>query len=226
MLGRTLKSLISVPPSWPRAPTPTGSGLLTAPSLPAAYLSSGSPSPRGPTAPGLTYPRACLPLGWESVLGAVPRGHLGGPGSVLRPELAACLDALLKGPLTLKEADSPGFCCASGDAGCTLSPTDHPSHNLPCAHSDLSHAHCPVPTGDMLALKRGRPGHLQPTLGRSALKSIKSPAPPVSCGERAALVWLQSWEGKTLPACHLTFRFPGLPSDHVRALRSFQHFHI
>ena len=51
------------------------------------------------------------------------------------PELAACLDALLKVPPTLKEADSPGLCCASGDAGCTLNPTDHPSHTL-----------CSVPT--------------------------------------------------------------------------------
>ena len=72
------------------------------------------------------------------MLGAIPPGPVWAAlDQHCAPEPVACLDTVLKGPLTLEEADSPGFFCASGDAGSTLNPPDHPNH-----------AHCPVPTSD------------------------------------------------------------------------------
>ena len=84
--------------------------------------------------PGLAYPRACLPLGWESELDSVPpRPVWAALDQHCVPEPAACLGTLLKGAPTLKDAGSPGSCYASGDTGYTLNPTDCPATlTAPC----------------------------------------------------------------------------------------------
>ena len=130
-------------------PAPTRPGFLMVPSLPGSLSQlQKSLIPRAhSTGPHIS---PSLPSPGVGVHAGLPPGPVWAAlDQHCAPEPAACLDTVLKGPLTLEEADSPGFCCASGDAGSTLNPPDHPNHtHCPVPTVTGSHTHCPVPTSD------------------------------------------------------------------------------
>ena len=105
------------------------------------------------------------------MLGAIPPGPVWAAlDQHCAPEPVACLDTVLKGPLTLEEADSPGFFCASGDAGSTLNPPDHPMQPT----LDLPSLLCQLPSHPVLYQLPAQP------LNSGSLHLIPTPLDHVS----------------------------------------------